>query len=118
MSTRILPGSVMRRAAVAAGLRALGMALVLAGLALPTARAGSKDDHERARAAVESGAVLPLPLVLEQLQRTHPGQVLELELEREDGMWIYEIKLLQPNGQLVKVRLDARTARLMQAKRK
>lgn len=100
--------------AVQAGL--VGLAL---GLALPATRAGGQDDdHERARAAVRAGEVLPLPAVLERLQRSHPGQVLELELEREDGRWIYEVKLLQADGQLLKLDLDARTAQVLSVKRR
>lgn len=93
-------------------------ALVLSTLVLPAARAGGRGDHERARAAVQAGEVLPLPTLLERLQRTHPGQVLELELEQEDGRWIYEVKLLQADGQLLKLELDARTAQVLELKRK
>lgn len=77
--------------------------------ALPLAHA-NEGDHERARGAVQAGEVLPLSVLLERLQQTHPGQVLELELERDDGRWIYAVKLLQPGGQVVKLELDARTA--------
>ena len=44
-----------------------------------------------------------------------PGQVLEveLELEQDHGLWVYEIKLLTPAGQLTKVKLDAQTARVL-----
>jgi uncharacterized membrane protein YkoI len=75
-------------------------------------------DHERARAAVRAGEVLPLPVLLEKLQRSHPGQVLELELERDDGRWIYELKLLQADGQLLKLEVDARSAQVLQVRRK
>jgi hypothetical protein len=94
------------------------VALLLTGLALPPARAGGSADHDRARAAVQAGAVLPLPTLLERLQRSHPGQVLELELEMDDGRWIYEIKLLQADGQLLKLELDAATAQVLKVKRK
>ncbi len=90
--------------------------LLLAACVLPPAAAGSKDDHVRARAAVQAGEVLPLPALLERLQRTHPGQVLELELERDDGRWVYEVKLLQADGQLLKLELDARTAQVLKVK--
>lgn len=90
--------------------------LLLSPLSAP--RASDSRDHERARAAVEAGQILPLPALLERLRRTHPGQVLELELERENGRWIYEVKLLQANGQLLKLELDAATAQVLQAKRK
>lgn len=102
--------------------RVHGLALVGALLAVvpawQAARAGDRDDHERARAAVQAGAVLPLASVLERLKRSHPGQVLEVELEQEDGRWAYEIKLLQADGQLLKLRLDAGTGQVLEARRK
>ncbi|MDP3084439.1 MAG: PepSY domain-containing protein [Rubrivivax sp.] len=85
---------------------------------MPLAMADSRPDHERARAAVRAGEVMALPQLLEQLQRSHPGQVLELELERDDGRWIYEVKLLQADGRLLKIELDARTAQVLKIKRK
>jgi uncharacterized membrane protein YkoI len=92
--------------------------LLLSGLAQPSAWASDNRDHDRARAAVQAGQVLPLPTLLERLQRSHPGQVLELELELDDGRWIYEIKLLQADGQLLKLKLDAATAQVLEVKRK
>jgi uncharacterized iron-regulated membrane protein len=74
-------------------------------------------DHDRAREAVRAGEAMPLPALLERLHRSHPGQVLELELEREDGRWLYEIRLLQPDGQLVKLLVDARTAEVLKLRR-
>jgi uncharacterized membrane protein YkoI len=101
-----------------ARLRIALASLLLTGLAQPWAWASDSRDHERARAAVEAGQVLPLPTLLERLRRTHPGQVLELELERDDGRWIYEVKLLQANGQLLKLDVDAATAQVLEVKRK
>ena len=93
--------------------------MLMALLAAPIAQASDKD-HERARQAVQAGQVMPLPAVLDKLSATHPGQVLEVELERKrkdgnDG-WIYEIKLLQTDGQLVKLELDAKTAEVLRSK--
>ena len=90
--------------------------LCAAALAMPPAWASGKDDHDRARQAVQAGQVLPLPTVLERLQREVPGQVLEVELEQERERWIYEIKLLTPAGQLTKVKLDARTAEVLRVR--
>ena len=91
-----------------------GIAVAFAGLnAMP---AWADSDHDRARQAVQSGQVLPLPTVLEQLAREVPGQVLEVELERDGGRWIYEIKLLQTSGQLVKLKVDAQTAQVLRRK--
>ena len=92
------------------------LALLVGSLALQPAWSGSKDDHNRARQAVQAGQVLPLRSVLERLEREHPGQVMEVELEQEEGRWIYEVKLLQPAGQLVKLKLDVRTGALLPGK--
>lgn len=92
------------------------LALLVGGLGLQPAWSGSKDDHNRARQAVQAGQVLPLRGVLERMEREHPGQIMEVELEQEEGRWIYEVKLLQPQGQLVKLKLDARTAELLPGK--
>jgi uncharacterized membrane protein YkoI len=101
--------------------RRLGRACLLA-LALasvwPMSEARRDGDHDRARAAVQAGEVLPLPTLLEQLRRSHPGQVLEVELEREDGRWRYEVKLLQPDGQLRKLLLDARSGAVLSDRRR
>jgi len=84
--------------------------ILLCSMALPlaTAPARADSDQDRARAAVMAGQVLPLKDVLERLERDHPGQVLAVELEREHGRWIYELKLLQPDGGLLKLDVDAR----------
>lgn len=91
----------------------LAAALVL-GAASPATSADS--DQDRARAAVQSGQVLPLKTVLERLAREHPGQVLEVELEQEGGRWRYEIRLLQPGGRLLKLELDAASGEVLRRK--
>ena len=92
--------------------------LCLGLMCVASASAGDERDHERARAAVQAGEVLPLTVLLEKLRRTHPGQVLELELERDGARWIYEIRLLQPDGALLKLDIDAATGQVLQARRR
>lgn len=75
-----------------------------------------EDDHDRALRAVQAGQVMPLPQVLDRLARTHPGQVLEVELEEKRGAWLYEIRLLQPDGRRVKLEVDARSGDLLRAR--
>jgi uncharacterized membrane protein YkoI len=73
-------------------------------------------DHERARAALESGEILPLQKIIAKLEQIYPGQILEVELDRDDGLWIYEIKLVRDNGVLIKIELDASDGRLLAVK--
>ncbi len=90
---------------------------LVAALALlttaPAALAGGERDHDRARAALRAGEVLPLTTILERVAKEQPGLLLEVELEREHGRWIYELKLLQSSGALVKLKVDARDGRLL-----
>ena len=97
-------------------LRTAATVLVLAAAMAATgvgASSNKDSDHDRARDAVQAGQVLPLKTVLERLEREQPGQVLEVELERDDGRWIYEVKLLQSGGRLVKLELDARSGEVL-----
>lgn len=93
----------------------LGLVLLLG---LGGVRAGDSHDHDRARQALESGEVLPLRTILERVERDYPGQVMEVELEREDARWRYEIKLLRSDGTLVKLMFDARDGKRLGIKEK
>lgn len=95
-----------------AGKRQVRLVLALtAALGLAMASPSRADsDHDRARQALEAGEILPLRTVLDKLARDVPGQVMEVELERSSERWIYEIKLLQAGGALIKLKVDARDA--------
>lgn len=90
-----------------------GSATILGG----PARADD-DDHELARRALEQGQVLPLRSVLDRLEREMPGQVLKVEFERDDGRFVYKIRLLQPDGRLAKLKVDAVDGRVLGVKRR
>ncbi len=76
--------------------------------------ASADDDHERARTALEKGEVLPLTTILVRAETLLHGRLIEAELEREDGIWMYEIKLLRADGRLVEAYFDARTGELLE----
>lgn len=92
-------------------LLAAAVSLAMAGSAWPR-----EGDHDRAIKAVQAGEVMPLQQALEKLTRTHPGQVMAVKLERENGRWVYEIRLLREGGRLARVELDAGTGDLLRIK--
>ncbi|HPU52690.1 MAG TPA: PepSY domain-containing protein [Burkholderiaceae bacterium] len=98
--------------------RAVCLSAVLLSLVAGVPLALADSEQDRARAAVQAGRVLPLKVVLERLARERPGQVLEVELEEEHGRWIYEIRLLEPGGRLVKLELDAATAQVLRSRQR
>ncbi|QEZ42838.1 PepSY domain-containing protein [Cupriavidus oxalaticus] len=95
-------------------LSAAALAALLALAAMPAAHADK--DADRARAAVQSGEILPLSRILETVSRQYAGDVIGVELDRDDGIWQYEVKLLLPGGSVAKLEYDARTAALIKAK--
>lgn len=90
--------------------------LLCACIGQPPVHAGSREDHDVARRALEAGEVLPLRQVLDQIEREHRGDVLEVELEHEDGVWIYEVKMLRRDGGINKLLIDAKEGRLLEVK--
>ena len=95
------------------------LALLLLG-GSPVLRADDHDhgSHELARQALEQGRVLPLRTVLEKIERDYQGQALKVEFEQDDGRFLYKIRLLQSDGRMVKLKVDAVDGKVLETKRK
>jgi uncharacterized membrane protein YkoI len=96
----------------------LATLLLLAGPAVlpalaPSALAHEEHDEDQARRALEAGEVLPLDNILTALGQALAGEISAVELEREHGIWIYEFKIISPEGRMKTVRVDAKTAKLV-----
>jgi len=90
--------------------------LLIAALLLATGLGRSladDDDHLLARRALEEGRVLPLSEVLAKVKSQIPGKVIEVELEVEDGVLVYDLKLLTTNGRLMEVEVDAASGKIL-----
>lgn len=91
--------------------------------ALPLSAQADSDDQERARKAMLSGEVRPLTELLAHVESMYEGEIIKVELEEDDdGAWfgsngqamlLYEIKLLTPQGNLVKLEFDAESLELL-----
>lgn len=98
---------------------------VLLGLALLPARSGfarsddreddDQPDHERARRAVEEGQARPLSEILDRVRDQLGGEVVGVELDREKGRYVYEIRVITPAGRLREVQVDAMTAEVLKS---
>ncbi|RKT58574.1 putative membrane protein YkoI [Azonexus fungiphilus] len=75
-------------------------------LALPPLARG--EEQYAIRRAVEAGQLKPLNEILTRIQSSHPGKVLDVDLERDiNGNRIYEITILKNDGQRAKLLVDA-----------
>ncbi|MGE0289846.1 MAG: PepSY domain-containing protein [Bradyrhizobium sp.] len=97
-------------------MRRLILPLLLIGLLAPAVFA-SDDDHDKARRLREAGEILPLETVLEHARRAQPGKVLEVKLERERGVYVYEFEVLDDAGVVWELELDARDGAVLKHKR-
>jgi len=89
--------------------RLAGMLVLILAPALASAPGAGADefDHERARKAYEAGEIVSLGTILSAVEREQKGQVVEVELERERGRWVYEVEVLAPDGHVVELVYDA-----------
>lgn len=74
-------------------------------------------DHDLAHRALEQGQVLPLRTVLDKLEREYRGQVLKVEFEHDDGRFVYKLRLLQKDGRVVMLKVDAVDGAVLAVKR-
>lgn len=61
----------------------------------------------------QSGDILSLEKIIASAKSIKSGKVLETELEREYGKYVYEVELLDAHGQVWELKLDAKTGKLI-----
>jgi uncharacterized membrane protein YkoI len=76
------------------------------------------DDHLKARQLLEAGTILPLEQLLDQARLEHPGHVLEVKFEQENERYVYEIELVDDNGEVWEIEYDAQTGELIEKEQK
>lgn len=74
------------------------------------------DDHDGLREALERDELVSFRSIFDWIEQRYDGRVLEVELEDEDGLLIYEVDLLTPDGHKVEFEFDARSGALIAVK--
>lgn len=75
------------------------------------------EDHDEAKKLKDAGTILPLEQVLQQARRDRPGRVVETELEKKRGGYVYEIKIVDEQGVVHELEYDAGSGRQLKEKR-
>ena len=95
--------------------------LALALLAIGLSFAGpvlADRDHDQVRQLHRAGQILPLETIIATHRRQNPsGQLLEVELEKEQGRYVYELTMLGEDGVVREFRYDARSGELWRVER-
>ncbi|MFP5411850.1 MAG: PepSY domain-containing protein [Gammaproteobacteria bacterium] len=98
---------------------ALVTAAGIAGAGLIAALPASADSglrQDEVRQLRESGKILSMEDILGRARQAQPGQVVEVELERENGRYVYEVKLIDTGNKVHKLELDAGTGEVLRRK--
>ena len=100
------------------GILPLTLWCVLLAAAVPVAADDESEfderhDHDQAREAVEHGEALPLDAVLAAVEKKVVGEVVGIEFEKNEGVWVYELKVVDAAGHVIEVLADAKTATII-----
>ncbi len=83
----------------------------------PVAADEDEADLER---ALQAGQIAPLNELLARVQEDFAGRLLQIELEQEEDeevlRWVYEAKVLTPEGNVLNLEYDARSLELLEVK--
>lgn len=83
-----------------------------------TSTAMAKDDHEVAKLLRDAKKIKPLETILQQYSKSFADRILEVELETEHDQYLYEIELLDQQGIIWKLKVDAMTGTLLTKQKK
>ena len=79
----------------------------------PLHSAMADDDYIEARRLLDAGEILPLEVILKDVRKQFPGNVLDIELEREGREIVYEVEVLGEDSVIREVYIDARTGKVL-----
>lgn len=99
-----------------------GALAVAAMLAAAPEYAAARDHadrrHDEVRRAVEAGEIRPLADILAEVRAKLPGEVAGVEIEHKNGRWLYEFRVIDAQGRIYEVYVDARSADIERVKEK
>ena len=90
--------------------------LFVASSALANVELEIEEDHDDVMRAVQQGLVQPFSSLKSKVSEQLHGRIIHVELEEDDDIWIYELKLIDPNNNIVKVEYDAQTLTILEIK--
>ncbi len=94
------------------------MVAAWAALLLPAVAAAGSPDHDKVRRAVESGEIRTLSDILSMVRDKLPGEITGVEAEQKKGRWLYEFRVVDSQGRLFDVYVDAKSGEIDRIKEK
>lgn len=95
-----------------------GVPLVAAAPHLAIAHEQDEARRDEVRRAVETGEIRSLADILGGLRGKLPGEVAGIEIEHKGSRWRYEFRVVDSQGRLFEVHVDARSGEIERIKAK
>jgi uncharacterized membrane protein YkoI len=98
--------------------------VLIAMLAISTPLAADDDDdddraeREAMRTAVERGDIKSLAEILKLVAPQLPGEIVGIEIERENGIFVYEFRVAGKGGKILEAKVNAATASVISIEEK
>jgi uncharacterized membrane protein YkoI len=94
------------------------LVLLVGLLAAFMSHAGEEEEDEVIHQAIEAGEIVPLQALFAEIRREYQGRILKVELEQErhaeEPIWVYEAKILTPEGHVLELEYDAKSLELIE----
>ncbi len=90
-------------------IRLIFLVLAVGMTSTPAAGESRHDESKRVREWIAEGRILPLERLLEMNRERLRGRLLDVELERDDGRYVYEIETIDKHGIVREIEIDATT---------
>lgn len=101
------------------------VALLLLGLPLPgpahadddRSHAAGDDDlpsHDDLSRLVKEGRIHPLAVLKAQVLAKLPGELIDVRVDCDDGVIIYEFRILRDSGRVTEVEVEAASGRIVE----
>ncbi len=91
--------------------------ILMLSLTFATLPVSSEESLAHARKLFESGQILSLEKIIESAKALKPGDFLEIELERKRDFYVYEVEILDSDGQVWELKFNAQTGELIEIER-
>lgn len=69
---------------------------------------------EEVRKLRETGDIMPLETLLQDVGQNYPGRIIEIELDEEDDRYVYELEIVDDEGVVWELYFDAGTGELLE----
>lgn len=92
-----------------------GLAPLLVLISLFLGAPAHSSDYEEVYRLRREGKILSLSAIIARARAIHRGQLLEAEIERSHGRYIYEIEIGGDDGRFYELYFDAATGKLLKS---